>query len=62
MSADTDGLSSYVPEAAIRDGLGRAALEQAAEGLVAAALERGGPDNVTVVVADVITTGGYLAD
>jgi PPM family protein phosphatase len=53
----SDGLSSYVPleliEAAVRSSLSPSAV---AERLVAAAMENGGPDNVTVLVVDVHET------
>jgi serine/threonine protein phosphatase PrpC len=50
----SDGLSSYVPEELIRASL--TAVDKPAEiadRLVSAALDRGGSDNVTVIVADV---------
>ncbi|OJF13938.1 PP2C family protein-serine/threonine phosphatase [Couchioplanes caeruleus] len=50
----SDGLSNPVPDGTIAAALGRPARAgDVAERLVALALERGGPDNVTVVVADV---------
>ena len=49
----TDGLSSYVSADVIHDVLaGSATAEEAAGRLVDAALDRGGPDNVTVLVLD----------
>jgi len=48
----SDGLTEPVPDATIAAVLGAGpSAEQAAEALVAAALDGGGPDNVTVVVA-----------
>lgn len=52
----SDGLSSYVDPACIRSAL--ASTEQAAtvaKRLIAAALECGGPDNVTVIVLDFLS-------
>ena len=50
----SDGLSSYVPEAAIAEVLaGADSLDAAAKGLVARANGAGGADNVTVVLARV---------
>ena len=50
----SDGLSSYVPEAAIAEALGASGdLEEVARRLVARANEAGGIDNVTVVLARV---------
>jgi PPM family protein phosphatase len=58
----SDGLSSYVPgdklEAILAEPV---AAEAVAEALVAAALEHGGPDNVTVIVLDVIDDAMPLA-
>ncbi|GAA0432290.1 hypothetical protein Aca07nite_19350 [Actinoplanes capillaceus] len=49
----TDGLSSYVPEPVIRDALRSAASpEQATEALISGTLDRGAPDNVTVLVLE----------
>lgn len=45
----SDGLHGYVEEADIARLLAAASPEQAVEGLIGAALERGAPDNVTVV-------------
>jgi serine/threonine protein phosphatase PrpC len=51
----SDGLSSFVPYELIDANLRSCAgPDEAAERLVALALDRGGPDNVTVVVIDVI--------
>jgi serine/threonine protein phosphatase PrpC len=50
----SDGLSSFVPRAQIHDALASTpGPDEASDQLVALALERGGPDNVTVIVADV---------
>lgn len=48
----TDGLTGSVPEAEILGILERTRGEAAVDALVAAALARGGPDNVTVVLAE----------
>jgi protein phosphatase len=50
----TDGLSSAVPDELIQDAL-RASNdpEEAADHLVALAIDHGGPDNITVIVIDV---------
>lgn len=45
----SDGLHGYVPEADIARLLGRGSPEDSAEQLVAITLERGAPDNVTVI-------------
>ncbi len=48
----SDGLTEPVRDAKIAEVLGRASsAEEASARLVALALERGGPDNVTVIVA-----------
>lgn len=49
----TDGLSGVLDEATIAGLLADGAPHEACERLVAATVERGAPDNVTVVVADV---------
>lgn len=50
----SDGLSSPVPQSAIRDALAAEAGPDAVAGrLVALALDRGAPDNVTVVVVQI---------
>lgn len=46
----SDGLSSYVAKDQIRNALTGADLDEAADQLVALALEHGAPDNVTVIV------------
>ncbi len=50
----SDGLSSFVSFETIHDGLAIADPEEAAERLIDLALRAGGPDNVTVIVADVL--------
>ena len=45
----SDGLHGYVGEEEIRRMLGRGAPEETSRGLVALTLERGAPDNVTVI-------------
>jgi protein phosphatase len=47
----TDGLTDLVDVGTIADGLGRGSADDACAALVDRALERGGKDNVTVVVA-----------
>ncbi|NHC46431.1 Stp1/IreP family PP2C-type Ser/Thr phosphatase [Motilibacter aurantiacus] len=54
----SDGLSSVVSEDTIRDTLaGLPDPERACDALVDYALRGGGPDNITVVLADVVDTG-----
>jgi protein phosphatase len=53
----SDGLSGVVSAEAIADALTEPDPERAADLLVELALVGGGPDNVTVVVADVLDTG-----
>ncbi|WP_328871164.1 MerR family transcriptional regulator [Streptomyces sp. NBC_00287] len=54
----SDGLSTVVPDARIRDVLTAASdPDSAVRSLIAAANEAGGPDNVSCVVADVVETG-----
>lgn len=48
----SDGLTGYVLDAEIKDFLSLPA-EQAADGLVSLAMERGGGDNITLVIAEV---------
>jgi protein phosphatase len=50
----TDGLSDVVSAETILDTLGIADVQEAADRLVELALRGGGPDNVTVIVADVL--------
>ncbi|GGN80027.1 hypothetical protein GCM10010112_55120 [Actinoplanes lobatus] len=57
----TDGLSSYVPEPVIQKVLGSAGSpDQVTEALIASALDRGAPDNVTVLVLEI--RGGAATD
>ncbi|MBV1937059.1 MerR family transcriptional regulator [Streptomyces sp. BV286] len=54
----SDGLSAVVPEATVKELLSSAPEPaEAARTLIAAANDRGGPDNVSCVVADVVGTG-----
>ena len=53
----SDGLSGVVSAEAIADALTETDPERAADLLVELALVGGGPDNVTVIVADVMDTG-----
>lgn len=53
----SDGLSSVIGAEAIADGLANPDPEVAADRLIELALVAGGPDNVTVIVADVIEVG-----
>ena len=48
----TDGLTSEVDDDGLASLLGSGSVDQAADALVAAALDAGGSDNVTVVVVD----------
>ncbi|MEV0220581.1 MerR family transcriptional regulator [Streptomyces sp. NPDC050704] len=58
----SDGLSTVLPETAIRELLTSAPTPaEAAHALVAAANDSGGPDNVSCVVADVLTAGSGAA-
>ncbi len=50
----TDGLSGFVPEDVIVAALQLPEPGEAADTLIDAALQRGAPDNVTVIVADVV--------
>ena len=50
----SDGLSRVVPEAGISDGLAREGIRAAVDGLLAATLGAGAPDNVSVLIVDVI--------
>jgi serine/threonine protein phosphatase PrpC len=50
----SDGLSDPVSDETIRDALQMRDVSEAAERLIELALRGGGPDNVTVVVADVV--------
>lgn len=53
----SDGLSSYVSLETIADAIRLPEAQAAADRLVELALRAGGPDNVTVLVADVVDTG-----
>jgi cell division protein FtsW (lipid II flippase)/serine/threonine protein phosphatase PrpC len=59
----SDGLSSVVTDTTIGDCLRRPTPEESAQALIDLALRAGGPDNITVVVADVTdsTTDGAAA-
>ena len=50
----TDGLSGVVSDETMQEALGRADLGEAVDRLVELALRAGGPDNVSVVLAEVI--------
>ncbi len=54
----SDGLSDVVSPEAIADALAGPEPDTVADTLVQLALVGGGPDNVTVIVADVVETGG----
>ncbi|QNK82056.1 serine/threonine-protein phosphatase [Nakamurella sp. PAMC28650] len=54
----SDGLSDVVSPESIADTLAGADTDQVADTLIQLALVGGGPDNVTVIVADVLETGG----
>ena len=58
----SDGLTDLVDEAVIAEVLGRRADDEAVEALVAAALGRGGRDNVTCLVATVVDGPAICAD
>jgi len=53
----SDGLSGVVPPEVIADTLASFEVAPAADRLIELALRGGGPDNVTVIVADVLETG-----
>ena len=53
----SDGLSDFVSTEAIHRALTAETAELAADALVASALEEGAPDNVTVIVADILEEG-----
>ena len=50
----SDGLSAVVSEQTMQETLGRGSPDDAAEALIDLALRGGGPDNITVIVADVV--------
>ena len=50
----SDGLSGYVAQERIAETAAEPDAERVAEGLLELALREGGPDNITVVVADVV--------
>jgi protein phosphatase len=60
----SDGLSGVVSEDTLTEALALAEPDKAADRLVELALRSGGPDNVTVIVADVVnaTSGSYGED
>lgn len=58
----SDGLCGVVPEAELARLLGEGDPTYAVAALVDAALELGAPDNVTVVVADVVDLAGDIAE
>jgi len=58
----SDGLSGVVSEQTIRDTLGEGDPDTAADALVQLALRGGGPDNITVVVADVVDVEDLPSD
>ncbi len=57
----SDGLSDVVSPEAIADALGGTDPDSVADSLIQLALVGGGPDNVTVIVADVVETGSPSA-
>lgn len=58
----SDGLSGYVPHDSIAESLAMADPDVAAETLIESALRAGAPDNVTVVIADVVEDDAGLPD
>ena len=54
----SDGLSGVVSEATMADALAEPDVRAAADRLVELALRGGGPDNITVIVADIVEAGG----
>ena len=57
----SDGLSDPVSHDTIADIVSRGALDQAAERLIDLALRSGGPDNVTVVLGEIVDTSDDYA-
>ena len=53
----SDGLHGVVPDAAIAELVGSPDLDAAADGLIAAAMRAGAPDNVSVVLVAVESAG-----
>jgi serine/threonine protein phosphatase PrpC len=53
----SDGLTRTVPEARILEWMQHEYISAAVQGLVNAALDAGGPDNVTVVVVEAYAAG-----
>ena len=53
----SDGLSDYVSPESVADALADPDPDQVADTLIQLALVAGGPDNITVIVADVVSTG-----
>ncbi|MBQ8082118.1 MAG: Stp1/IreP family PP2C-type Ser/Thr phosphatase [Clostridia bacterium] len=49
----SDGLSNYIPDSELQETLTLHTLEEAADLLLRAALDRGGQDNITLVIAEV---------
>jgi serine/threonine protein phosphatase PrpC len=58
----SDGLSGVVSEETLRDTLGKADADIASDALVQLALRGGGPDNITVIVADVVDVDAAPSD
>jgi protein phosphatase len=58
----SDGLSGVVSEETIRETLGEGDPDAVADALVQLALRGGGPDNITVVVADVVDVEDLPSD
>ncbi len=50
----SDGLTDYVAEAAVEEALRDRSASAAVDGLIGLALEAGAPDNVTVIVVDLV--------
>ena len=58
----SDGLTSYVQEDAVREVLAGREAHAALDGLIGLALEAGAPDNVTVIVVDVLEGAADVPD